>query len=47
VRDAVSLLLGEASFREAARRVSASIASMPSPEAVAEVLESLRRGSVL
>jgi UDP:flavonoid glycosyltransferase YjiC (YdhE family) len=47
VRDAVSRLLGEASFREAARRVSASIASMPSPEAVAEVLEILPRGVVL
>ena len=41
VRDAVSRLLGEASFRDVARGVSASIAAMPSPEAVAAVLESL------
>jgi UDP:flavonoid glycosyltransferase YjiC (YdhE family) len=41
VRDAVSRLLGVASFRDAANRVSASIASMPSPETVAEVLETL------
>ena len=41
VRDAVSRLLGEPSFRDVARGVSASIASMPSPEAVAAVLESL------
>ncbi|HXA27759.1 MAG TPA: glycosyltransferase [Candidatus Angelobacter sp.] len=41
VRDAVSRLLGDASFGDAARRVSASIAAMPSPEDVAAMLESL------
>jgi UDP-N-acetylglucosamine transferase subunit ALG13 len=41
VRDAVSRLLDDASFRDAAHRVRASIASMPSPEIVAAVLETL------
>jgi UDP:flavonoid glycosyltransferase YjiC (YdhE family) len=41
VRDAVVRLLDDAAFRDVARRLRASIASMPSPEAVAAVLESL------
>ena len=41
VREAVARLLGDVSFRDAAGRVSASIASMPSPDDVAEVLETL------
>jgi UDP:flavonoid glycosyltransferase YjiC (YdhE family) len=41
VRDAVVRLLVETSFRDAANRVSVSIASMPSPDDVAAVLESL------
>lgn len=41
IRDAVAHLLGDASFRDAAGRVSASIASMPSPDDVAAVLETL------
>jgi UDP:flavonoid glycosyltransferase YjiC (YdhE family) len=41
VRDAVSRLLGDASFRDAARSISASIASMPSTEVVAALLETL------
>jgi UDP:flavonoid glycosyltransferase YjiC (YdhE family) len=41
VRDAVVRLLGDGSFRDAAGRVSASIASMPSPDDVAAVLETL------
>lgn len=43
VGDAVARLLAEASFAAAAGRVSASIASMPSPDEVAAVLVSLRR----
>jgi len=39
VRDAVARLLVEPSFRDAAGRVSVSIASMPSPDDVAAVLE--------
>jgi UDP:flavonoid glycosyltransferase YjiC (YdhE family) len=42
VRRAVSRLLGDASFRDAARRISSSIAAMPSPEVVAAVLENVR-----
>ena len=41
IRDAVAQLLGDASFRDAAGRVGASIASMPSPDDVAAVLETL------
>lgn len=41
VRDAVSHLLRESSFEEAAGRVGDSIASMPSPDEVAVVLESM------
>jgi MGT family glycosyltransferase len=41
IRDAVVRLLDDASFRDAASRVSASIASMPSPDEVAPVLETL------
>jgi UDP:flavonoid glycosyltransferase YjiC (YdhE family) len=41
VRDAVSRLLADTSFRDVARRVSNSIASMPSPDEVAALLESL------
>ena len=41
IRDAVAQLLDDASFRDAAGRVSASIASMPSPDHVATVLETL------
>jgi UDP:flavonoid glycosyltransferase YjiC (YdhE family) len=43
VADAVSRLLGDDSFAAAARRVSASIASMPAPDDVAAVLERLPR----
>jgi hypothetical protein len=41
VGDAVTRLLGDASFHDAAGRVSASIASMPSPDDVGAVLETL------
>ena len=41
VRDAVARLLVEPSFRAAAGRVSRSIASMPSPDDVAAVLETM------
>jgi UDP:flavonoid glycosyltransferase YjiC (YdhE family) len=41
VRDAVSRLLADASFRDVAGRVSNSIASMPSPDDVAALLERL------
>jgi UDP:flavonoid glycosyltransferase YjiC (YdhE family) len=41
VRDAVVRLLAEPAFRDAASRVSASIASMPSPDDVAAVMETL------
>ena len=41
VRGAVTRLLDDASFRDAARGISASIASMPSPDDVAAVLEGL------
>jgi len=41
VGDAVSRLLRDASYRDAAHRVSASIAAMPSPEEVAALLETL------
>jgi UDP:flavonoid glycosyltransferase YjiC (YdhE family) len=41
IRDAVAQLLDYASIRDAAGRVSASIASMPSPDDVATVLETL------
>jgi UDP:flavonoid glycosyltransferase YjiC (YdhE family) len=41
VRDAVARVLGGPSFRDAAGRVSSSIASMPSPDDVAAVLETL------
>ncbi len=41
IRSAVTSLLGDASFRAAAGRVSASIAVMPSPDDVAAVLETL------
>lgn len=41
VRDAVARLLANASFRGVAARISASIASMPSPADVAAVLEAL------
>src|SRR5215510_4020265 len=40
-RDAVARLLDDRSFRDAAGRVSASIVSMPSPDEVAAVLETL------
>jgi UDP:flavonoid glycosyltransferase YjiC (YdhE family) len=42
VRDAIVRVLDDASFREAAGRVRSSIASMPSPDDVAEGLEALR-----
>jgi UDP:flavonoid glycosyltransferase YjiC (YdhE family) len=45
VRDAAARLLGEAAFREAARRVSESIASMPPPDDVAASLEALAGGA--
>ena len=41
VRDAIVRVLDDASFREAAGRVRSSIASMPSPDDVAEGLEAL------
>jgi len=41
VREEVARLVGDSSFRAAASRVSASIASMPSPYYVARVLEEL------
>jgi len=41
VRDAVARLLTDASFRDAAGRISASIASMPTPDHVAGTLETL------
>lgn len=41
IRDAIALLLGDPAFRIAAGRVAASIASMPSPEDVAALLETL------
>lgn len=41
IGDAVARLLDDGSFRDAAGRVSASIASMPSPDDVAAVLETL------
>jgi UDP:flavonoid glycosyltransferase YjiC (YdhE family) len=41
ISDAVVRLLDDASYRDAAGRVSASIASMPSPDEVAAVLETL------
>jgi len=41
VREAVPRLLGDRSFGEAAQRISASIASMPSPDDVAALLEAL------
>jgi UDP:flavonoid glycosyltransferase YjiC (YdhE family) len=41
IRDAVTRLLDDGSFRDAAGGVSASIASMPSPDDVAGVLETL------
>jgi UDP:flavonoid glycosyltransferase YjiC (YdhE family) len=41
VTDAVARLLGDQSFRNAAEAVRESIAAMPSPDDVAEVLESL------
>ena len=43
IRDAVARLLAEASFAGASRRVGASIASMPSPDEVAVILETLPR----
>jgi hypothetical protein len=39
VRDGVARVLEDVSFRDAAWRVSSSIASMPSPDDVAVVLE--------
>jgi MGT family glycosyltransferase len=41
VRGAVTRLLDDSSFRDAARGIGASIASMPSPDDVAAVLEGL------
>ena len=41
VRRAISTILEDPSYREAAERVSASIASMPSPDDVAALLETL------
>lgn len=41
IRDAVARLLDEPSFRDTARRIGAAIASMPSPDDVAAVLEGL------
>jgi UDP:flavonoid glycosyltransferase YjiC (YdhE family) len=41
IRDAVVRLLADASFRDAAGRVGASIAAMPSPDEVVAVLETL------
>ena len=41
VVEAVTRLLGERSFGQAARRIGASIAAMPSPDEVAAVLEEL------
>jgi UDP:flavonoid glycosyltransferase YjiC (YdhE family) len=47
IRDAVSALIEDESYRAAAERVKTSIASMPSPDEVAVVLESLaEQGSV-
>jgi UDP:flavonoid glycosyltransferase YjiC (YdhE family) len=43
VRDAVARLLADGSFRDAAGGISASIASMPSPDDVGAVLEKLPR----
>ena len=43
VRDAVARLVAEPSFSDSAGRVGASIASMPSPDDVAAVLETLPR----
>ena len=43
IRDGVARLLAEASFAGAAHRVGESIASMPSPDDVAAVLEALPR----
>jgi len=41
IGDAVRRLLGDASFGRAARRIGASIEAMPSPDAVAALLETL------
>lgn len=41
VRGAVALLLSDGSFRSSGRRVSDSIAAMPTPAHVASVLETL------
>ena len=41
VRDAIVRVLDDAAFREAAGRIRSSIASMPSPDEVAEGLEAL------
>jgi UDP:flavonoid glycosyltransferase YjiC (YdhE family) len=41
VRDAIVRVLDDPSFREAAGRVRSSIASMPSPDDVAEGLDAL------
>jgi len=41
VRDAIVRVLDDASFREAAGRVRSSISSMPSPDDVAEGLDTL------
>jgi UDP:flavonoid glycosyltransferase YjiC (YdhE family) len=41
VRDAVERLVDDSSFRDSARRLSASIAAMPSPDDVVTVLEQL------
>jgi UDP:flavonoid glycosyltransferase YjiC (YdhE family) len=45
VRDAVGRLLADDSFRDVARRVSTSIAAMPSPDDVGAVLETLLAGA--
>ena len=47
IRDAATRLISEASFRSAAAVVVASIASMPSPDAVAAVLEDLVQQSAI
>ena len=44
---AVSRLLGESSFRDAARKVAAEIAAMPGPADIVDVLEALAAGDAM
>jgi MGT family glycosyltransferase len=44
IRDAIARLFADPSFRDAANKVSASIASMPAPDEVAALLETLPGG---